>query len=267
MRFLKLYARFIPIYFKSKSEHGIMFYLDFLGFAMGHIVNFLIIWVMLDRFNTINGWGMYEVMLIYTMNMFTFGLASIFFSFQMWEVEDMVAQGTFDVMLVKPVNPFIHMIIRTFGHFYLGDVIIGIIMFIVCFNHLNVHMGFTELLILTVVLIGATLVQAAFIVITGSMCFWFTRSGALMDMVVHGIRSFMDYPISIYSKFIRILVTFVVPYAFVNFYPSQLILNKKGETLFSPVLPYIAPVVGLAMFILAYMVWNRGLNKYQGTGS
>jgi ABC-2 type transport system permease protein len=267
MRFVKLYARFIPIYFKSKTEHGFGFYMDFVGFALNHVVNYLVIWALMSRFQTINGWNMYEVMLIYTLNMLTYSIAAVFFFFQMNDVEEDVHLGSFDSLLVKPINPFVHMIIRAFGHFFLGDIIIAIGMLVFCFHRLGLHPDFGTFVGFLAVLIGATLVQAAFIVISGSTCFWLVRSRSVMSLVLFGVRSFADYPISIYGKALRVALTFVIPYAFVNFYPSQLILDRSEDSLFAPWLPYATPFVGLLLFALAYRMWNAGLNRYQGTGS
>jgi ABC-2 type transport system permease protein len=267
MRILKLYARFIPIYLKSKTEHGFGFYADFVGFTMNHLVSFLVIWVMLQRFNTINGWGLYEILLIYTMNMFTYSFAAVFFIFQMRDLEEMIHQGTFDGILTKPVHPFFHIVIRTFGHFFLGDILISIIMFVICFNALDLHFTITSLLYFIAMMIGGILIQASFMVLTGAMSFWFIRSSAISNMVLYSLRGFVDYPISIYNRFVRIILTFIIPYAFVNFYPVQLFLHKPGEALFNPLLQYATPIVGILFFLMSFKIWSVGVNKYQGTGS
>jgi ABC-2 type transport system permease protein len=267
MRILKLYMKFIPIYFKSKTEYGFGFYADFIGFMITHAVNYLLIWVMLDRFKTINGWDFYEMLFLYTMNLFTYGIAAIFFFFQMRDMEEMIHQGTFDGILTKPINPFIHMIIRTFGHFFLGDVFVGLIMFIICFHGMHLSITLLSGFYFVLTILGAVLIQASFIILTGAMSFWFVRSRAITNMVVYYMRGFVNYPISIYGKLIHILLTFIVPYAFVNFYPVQMFLGKADEGIFHPVILITTPLVGIVLFTLSYFVWKSGINRYQGTGS
>lgn len=264
---LKLYARFIPAYFKSKNEYGFYFYADFLAFSIINLANYLVIWVMFEAFPSINGWSYYEVLFLYTMNLFTYGVAGVFFFFQLREMETMVQEGTFDSILIRPVNPFIHIVIRTFGHFFLGDVVIGIVMFAVCFKALHLEFTFVSAIGFGAVLLGAILIQAAFMIVTGAASFWFIKSNALTNVVLFGLRSFLNYPISIYGKGIQMLLTFIVPYAFVNFYPSQLFLQKKGDLLFHPVLQFATPAVGLLLFWLSYRIWAAGINKYQGAGN
>ncbi|WP_082084152.1 ABC-2 family transporter protein [Paenibacillus beijingensis] len=60
------------------------------------------------------------------------------------------------------------------------------------------------------------------------------------------------------------MLTFIIPYAFVNYYPAAYLLNKN-ET--SSYLYLGAPAIGIVMFIIAYLFWFTGIRSYKGTGS
>jgi ABC-type uncharacterized transport system permease subunit len=64
--------------------------------------------------------------------------------------------------------------------------------------------------------------------------------------------------LTIYNRFVRILLTSFIPYAFVNFYPSQFFLHKSGEALFSPLLQYATPIVGVLLFLISFKIWIVG---------
>ena len=74
-------------------------------------------------------------------------------------------------------------------------------------------------------------------------------------------------------KGIQILLTFIVPYGFVTFYPAEYFLNKSGSplfygvTLFDPLFQFGTPIVGVVAFLFSYTLWNLGVNRYQSTGS
>jgi ABC-2 type transport system permease protein len=74
------------------------------------------------------------------------------------------------------------------------------------------------------------------------------------------------YPVSIYGTGVRFLLTFVVPVAFINYYPAGLFLNRPEYTEVRS-LVVIAPVVGLGLFALAVALWRRGLAAYSSAGS
>jgi ABC-2 type transport system permease protein len=79
------------------------------------------------------------------------------------------------------------------------------------------------------------------------------------------LRTFVTYPITIYATAIQVVLTVVVPFAFVNFYPAAVLLGKDGQA-FPGWVGWLTPVVGLVMFGLAYRVWMRGIDRYQGAG-
>ena len=115
-------------------------------------------------------------------------------------------------------------------------------------------------------ILGAALIQAAILVVVGTMSFWLVKNTATYSLL-NCFNNFLDYPITIYSKSIQAFLTFVIPVAFVNYYPAHYFLDKTGDNLFFPALQYGTPVVGIVLFLLAYQFWKIGVNKYESTGS
>jgi ABC-2 type transport system permease protein len=81
--------------------------------------------------------------------------------------------------------------------------------------------------------------------------------------LVHNLRDFSKYPLTIYALPIRILLTWIVPFAFTGFFPATFLLERKE---FYPYV-YLIPVVSVVFFSLAYAFWRAGVNAYQSTGS
>ena len=74
-------------------------------------------------------------------------------------------------------------------------------------------------------------------------------------------------PISIYPKVIQFVLTFVVPYAFVNFYPAYRFFGKTEGAAFPIRLPMITLILGAAMASVSYLIWRRGLRRYESIGA
>jgi ABC-2 type transport system permease protein len=104
-------------------------------------------------------------------------------------------------ILTKPVHPFFHIVIRTFGHFFLGDILVSIIMFVICFQALDLYFTFTSIIYFAIMMIGGILIQASFMIVTGAMSFWFIRSLTISNMVLNSLRGFVNYPLTIYNRF------------------------------------------------------------------
>jgi len=58
-------------------------------------------------------------------------------------------------------------------------------------------------------------------------------------------------------------VTWVLPFAFVSYYPGIALLGKPVA---SPWLGPLAPLAGPAVALIAALIWRIGLRRYQGTG-
>lgn len=267
MNYAKMYGRYIVLTLKSRMEYRFSFLMDILIHIFIYVINYMSLWIIFEKFKSISGWGFYEVMFLYNLNLLSYGFCCMFFYSPMQGLERMVQRGDFDSILVRPIKPFWHLIFRGFNHVFLGHIILAAIIFYVSISHLQVSWNLFKALMFLLVIIGGVLIQTAILVLSGSLSFWFVRSRAAVNTTIYGLRAFLDYPITIYPGWIQVILTFIVPYAFVNFYPSELFLQKSGAMLFHPTLQYGTPVVGILLFALSMKVWDIGVQRYQSTGS
>lgn len=73
--------------------------------------------------------------------------------------------------------------------------------------------------------------------------------------------TFAQYPIDIYSGFIKILITVILPFAFVAYYPTMSYLRMNQYMI------YVSPIVAIILWGIAVKVWNFALNRYRSTGT
>lgn len=90
--------------------------------------------------------------------------------------------------------------------------------------------------------------------------FWTYRSNEVI-WSFYRMYTFTEYPITIYNKFIRILITLVLPFAFVSYYPTMAYLGLNTYMI------YLSPIVAIILWIIAVKLWNLALNKYRSTGT
>ncbi|RQW12833.1 hypothetical protein EH198_05600 [Paenibacillus rhizophilus] len=63
------------------------------------------------------------------------------------------------------------------------------------------------------------------------------------------------------------MLTFVLPVAFISYYPSSFLLDNRTDGGFSPLLIYFTPLVALLLVSVTYFVWTKGINAYKGAGT
>ena len=93
-------------------------------------------------------------------------------------------------------------------------------------------------------------------------CFWILHSGYVM-IVMFRFKDYAKYPVSIFDGIFKAVFTFVIPIAFIAYYPGLVILRPSSI----PLLSKLAPVIGIFFFWLSYKFWMLGARKYEGTGS
>lgn len=72
---------------------------------------------------------------------------------------------------------------------------------------------------------------------------------------------FAEYSIDIYNRFIKILITIILPFAFVAYYPTMNYLGLNNYML------YLSPFIAIILWLIAVKLRNIALNKYRSTGT
>jgi ABC-2 type transport system permease protein len=116
-------------------------------------------------------------------------------------------------------------------------------------------------------MIGGILIQGGIFIFFSSLSFYFVETNSMREIFYWNMRKFAGYPISIYGKLIQNLMIYVIPFAFVNYFPAQYLLRKEDMANYPEVYMYIAPIVGVVIYLAAYGFWHMSVKRYQSTGN
>lgn len=265
MHYLSIYFEFIKIRFKSTMEHRSAFLWTAFAQATSYSASFALVWVMVNQFNTIGEWGPYEVMFLSALNLCSYALAGFFFYGPNYGISRMIQTGEFDEVLTKPLNGLMYLVSKYFLWGYLTHSILSITVIGICISNLDIALTPLKIGFLIITLISGGLIQSSIFLFTSASCFWFVKND--LGMVLGNLKSFIQYPISIYHKAVQLLMTILIPFAFINFYPAQYFLGKNDFSIFHPIFQFLSPAVGLMLFLLSLRFWSFSVNHYQSTGS
>ena len=265
--YAKLMRLFVAIYFKSRMEYRQAFVMGYVIQVMSRATELLGIWILLDKFEQIHGWTFYEVMFLFSLNLLSYGLAGLLLYGPILRLQDLVQRGDFDSLLVMPLPPLAHLVMRYFNATFVGHIVLGLVILGISAYALPISLGPLSLPWFLAVVCGAALIQGAILLAAGTTSFWFIKSRALVNTAIHGVRGFIVYPISIYDRWIQILLTLVLPFAFVSFFPAESFLGKEESSIFPAFFQWGTPLVGIVLFLMAYRLWCYGVDHYQSTGS
>jgi ABC-2 type transport system permease protein len=122
-------------------------------------------------------------------------------------------------------------------------------------------------IVLVLSLITGSVIFAAIFVLGAAIQFVSIDSAELANSFTYGGQQLTQYPLSIFGREVVRAVTFVVPLAFVNYYPVLYVLGKPAPLGLPSWIGLLAPAVAVVMTGLASLAWRGGLRRYRSTGS
>jgi ABC-2 type transport system permease protein len=110
---------------------------------------------------------------------------------------------------------------------------------------------------LALLLCGAIIAWAFRVLFTVSLAFW--APGLDLTVAFSGLWQMGRYPVSIYSRPVRLILTYVVPVAFVSTVPVRVLTHGPDAPL---MLESLLVVCGSV--VLVVITWRAGLRRYTG---
>jgi ABC-2 type transport system permease protein len=262
---LRVFAALVHLRYKARLMYPAAYYSFLLAKLVGYVSEYAVVWLLLERFKTIAGWSLPEVLLLHSLNVVSYTVAASFTFHLAQNIERYIVSGELDAVLLKPVHPLLWLSGYFYSPTYISQTILGMGILLWAASQLGVAWTPAMAGVLLVVLLGASLLQAALFLVASSVAFWTTRGRNIASALL-ALRDLVGFPISIYGPAIRLLLTFVVPVAFINYYPAGLLLDRPE---FAAVRPLVvaAPAVGAGLFVAALWLWHRALRAYSGAGS
>jgi len=257
---ISLYFSFLKASLKEMLIYRLDCIVGMISQIVTQLVEIIFIWIVFQNTDNLAGWNFMQILLLYGVTLISVGIADFCFD-ALYDIgPKYIREGEFDKILLRPVHPLISIIGSSKEFTSLGYFGLGLFLTIVMLIKLSIPI--TVILILEIVffsIVGAFIIGAINTIFSISS-FWTYRSNEVI-WSFYRMYTFAQYPLDIYNKFVRILITMILPFAFVAYYPT---MNYLGM---DPYIIYIAPFVMIILWIIAIKVWNIALNKYRSTGT
>ena len=259
--YLSIYRKILVQDLKSKMSYRADFIISTFGMIMTNLAGFLTFMILFHNFPSINGWDRYHMLFLYGFSLLALTPVQCFFD-NNWNLRYSVQSGDFIKYCFRPINVFFYYMSEVFDVKGLGQLAFGIGTLVYAWNKIGLGFNIVILGKLLLFLFTASLFMIAIMNASAATCFWIQGSGYVM-VIMFRFKDFTKYPSSIFSGIFKVIFTFVIPIAFVAYYPSLAVL-EEGTV---PLLSWLSPAIGIVFFILSYLFWMLGVRKYDFTGS
>jgi ABC-2 type transport system permease protein len=251
---------------RSQMQYRTSFIIDaFVSFALTAI-DFVAILVLFTHLHALGTWTVHDVAFLYGASGIGFALADVFAS-NLENTSLLVRTGQFDVLLIRPAGSLLQMLtgdisLRSIGRAGQSAVVLA-------YALLGVSIVWTPmrvLMTLGIVVIG-TFIFASIFVIGSCIAFATINGDEAMNAVTFGGSFFAQYPLDIFGPWLRRFLGFIVPTAFIAYFPACYVLDKPIPFGLPSWLSFASPVVAALALAACVLVWRTCVRRYRSTGS
>ncbi len=260
------YVQYWRINVLTMIEYRANFLMWFAFAIVYHGTAIAALWVALHQFPSMNGWDFRQMTFLYALWMMGHEFHNTFF-YTVGEVPLMIREGRFDRFLVRPLDPLFQAMTVP-QQIFPDGLFLSFVFFGIATAISGVRIDLAFVLYVPLVVVGGALIDFGIQLAIATASFWIIRIDTLRWVVMSLEQDFTRYPISIYTRAVRLFLSFVFPFAFMNYFPATYLLHKTdGALALAPAVGLLTPVIGAVWFLISYAFWRFGLDHYQGTGS
>jgi len=257
-----LYWSYLAQYAKTRLEYRWDFVAGLFTDLIYQSTAIIFLLVVFQQTPELGGWRQEEVFFIYGYFLIPYALFGTFSS-RIWNFsEQYIVRGELDRILLRPANALFQLILEGIELEALLATLTGFAIMFWAGVRLDLQWHWYDPLIMLFLILGSTLVYFGIYLPLAAISFWYDGRTGILPLLWN-VNTYGRYPVSIYNRAMRILLTWVAPFAFVGFYPAAYFLRRESYQTWA----LMTPVVGIVFCMGAYQIWNKGLRRYHGTGS
>lgn len=259
------YIRLLAIFYKNSLVRELEYRVNFLSNVLMSM--FWLAWgiigvsIFFSHRDTMGDWTFPEVLMVIGLFTFFEGVIEALLRPNVGAVIEQIRDGTFDFVLTKPVNAQFIASLRNVVVWRLVDVVIGLGVIAYALGQLRAQPTCAQVAACAAMLLAAMAIVYAIWLLMVALAFWFVK----IDNITELFYAFYEagrYPVTIYRGVVRVLLTFVVPIAFITTFPASALLGRLDQTT-----TLVGVCLALGLLGVSNRFWNFALRYYSSASS
>lgn len=262
---MRQYGILLRIGLTSALQYRADFVMTAVGAIFYEAVSLAFVGVVVHAFGSIGGWGLAAVAFVYGIRAMGHALHGLV-SGQLWAIDWVVRAGEFDRYLVRPVNPLVQLLTRSFQVSAVGDIVFGVCVLVVTSVATGISWSVGSLAYLIAAIVGSALVESAVMLAIASLSFRLLAADSILSVADSVFVTFGPYPLTVLPRAVSYLLTFVLPLAFAAFFPAAILLGRTADLFVPGWLAAASPAVGAVLYVGAVIFFQRQTRHYSSPG-
>jgi ABC-2 type transport system permease protein len=261
MRYLKVLGIFYKAAILTDLEYRANFVTNVLMSGVAAFTTFLTVGIFFGHTDSIGGWSFYEALIVVGLFQLFLGLVDTFITPNVRDFTEHLRVGTLDFILTKPLNSQFHASLRRINIWRSVDVLIGAGVIVYALNRLGATLTLDRALMFLMLLICAAIILYSLIMLLITSAFWFVQLENVMELMFTFYET-GRFPVSVFPTWLRAILTFVVPIAFITTVPAAVLIGRldTGFVL-------LAVAVTAALLTACVSFWRYAVRHYGSASS
>jgi ABC-2 type transport system permease protein len=262
---VRLYAVLAGAGIRAQMQYRASFAIRMVTDAFGIVADFVTIALLVNRFGAVQGWALPELALLYGMVGVSWGLVELGLrGFE--EFGQFLLAGELDRWLLRPRGVLLQIAGSHFEPHRLGRIAQAAVVLAAALVALDLPASGVAWVAVGVA--GGVVFFAGIVQAGAATQFWtLGQTSELQNMLTYGGTASLSYPVSIYERWFRRILTFGVPMAFVNYYPALAALGRADGDPAATAAAWAAPFVCVGVALAGSALFRRGLRRYESSGT
>lgn len=257
-RYINVYFASIRNAIRATMTYRANFLLDALVSLLSNIILPLVTILVYNSGSSFEGWSMYEVLLIQSIFTISSGVADMFFSGIVWTTMHHVAEGTLEIVLIKPVSCLFFLLSTTFSLSGTFVVLGGAALMWYAAAHCALAGALGWLTFALLFLLGVCVMLGVHLLMAAISFKWVANSR--IPEIFQSVGRFGSYPATIFPKSVTAVAAFVIPVMMIGFIPAAALLGRTEPWMLLAMLPCVL------FTVLGVLVYRHMVKLYEGVG-
>lgn len=262
----KLYRRLVGARIRSDWQYRTSFAIHLAAQALVTGLELVALLLLLRLTPTLGGWSTDQVVFLYAMAAVPFALVDAFVS-EVERLPDYVRTGDFDQLLLRPVPAMVQMMAVDFELRRLGKLLPTAGAMVWAVANVDVAWQPNAVAWMILYLLCGFVLYSALWVAGAAVAFWTVGPSEATNILTYGGQFANEYPLHLYPGWIRAVMGFAIPLAFVAYIPTLFLLDAANPLGMPSWTQFTPPVVAAIAVVAAAGLWSTGIRHYQSTGS
>ena len=261
---LARYGQITRMWVRASRAYPLSFWMLMSGSFLLTGIDFVGVWILFANVDELGGLGFHEVAFLYGSSGLGIAVADLLVG-QIEGLGQLIRLGKLDQMMVRPVPLLVQVCAEEFPIRRVGRLTQAAVVFGWACAYVDWSPDRAVVAVLMVVS-GSAIFVALFIGFA-SVQFWTAETAEVANAFTYGGNAATSYPLTVFPADVVKALTFVLPIAFVNWYPGLYVLGLDDPLGYPVWVQWLSPAVAATLLLLTTLVWRAGVRSYRSTGS